>query len=65
MPRLRDAELLRPQYVILTVIAFDGGATTVQINPNPTDLDASVTVAIRGSAGTVLPWLVAETWDVK
>jgi NAD-dependent deacetylase len=46
----------------LVDIAIDAGATTVQVNPNPTDLDASVTVAIRGPSGTVLPQLVSETW---
>jgi NAD-dependent deacetylase len=46
----------------LADIAIDAGATTVQINPNPTDLDASVTVAIRGPSGIVLPQLVSETW---
>ena len=49
----------------LTHVAIDGGAVTVQVNPNPTDLDTSVTAAIRGTSGTVLPQLVAETWGVK
>ena len=48
----------------LTHVAIDGGAVTVQVNPNPTDLDTSVTAAIRGTSGTVLPQLVAETWGV-
>jgi NAD-dependent deacetylase len=47
----------------LADIAIDAGATTVQVNTNPTDLDASVTVAIRGPSGIVLPQLVSETWD--
>jgi NAD-dependent deacetylase len=46
----------------LADIAIDAGATTVQVNPHPTGLDASVTAAIRGPSGVVLPQLVAETW---
>jgi NAD-dependent deacetylase len=46
----------------LVDIAIDAGATTVQVNPNPTELDAAVTFALRGPAGVVLPHLVAETW---
>ena len=42
--------------------AIDAGATTIQINPNPTDLDASVTAALQGKSGIVLPQLVSETW---
>jgi NAD-dependent deacetylase len=48
----------------LVDIAIDAGATTIQINPNATGLDASVTVAIRGPSGTVLPQLVSETWGL-
>jgi NAD-dependent deacetylase len=43
-------------------IAIDAGATTVQVNPNPTELDSAVTFALRGPSGIVLPHLVAETW---
>jgi len=46
----------------LANFAIDAGALTVQVNPNQTDLDASVTVAIRGRTGMVLPQLVRETW---
>jgi NAD-dependent deacetylase len=46
----------------LADIAIAAGATTVQVNPNPTDLDTSVTVAIRGPSGIVLPQLVSEAW---
>lgn len=49
----------------LVDIAIDAGATTVQVNPNPTDLDDSVTVTIRGPSGTVLPQLVSETWGLR
>jgi NAD-dependent deacetylase len=44
-------------------IAIDAGATTLQVNPNPTDLDSSVTFAIHGPSGIVLPQLVADTWS--
>src|SRR5450631_4469641 len=40
--------------------AIDSGETTVQVNPNPTDLDASVTFTIRGPSGTVLPQLAGR-----
>lgn len=46
----------------LTELAIRAGAVTVQINPNPTDLDSAVTRAIRGPAGEVLPQIVRQTW---
>jgi NAD-dependent deacetylase len=49
----------------LAQVASDAGATTVQINPNQTPLDALVTLAIRGPCGTVLPQLVAATWGAR
>ena len=48
----------------LVKIAGAAGATTAQINPNETRLDALVTVAIQGPSGTVLPRLVAAAWGV-
>jgi NAD-dependent deacetylase len=48
----------------LTHMAIDAGAKTIQVNPNPTDLDAAVTFAIRGPSGIVLPQLIAETWNI-
>jgi NAD-dependent deacetylase len=47
----------------LTDIAMCAGAMTIQVNPNPTDLDREVTFAIRGPAGQILPQLVRQTWD--
>jgi NAD-dependent deacetylase len=47
----------------LTRMAIDAGATTLQVNPNPTDLDGSVTFTIKGPSGTILPQLVAQTWS--
>jgi NAD-dependent deacetylase len=49
----------------LTNMAIDAGATTIQVNPNPTDADGSVTFTLRGPAGTVLPRLVADTWNAQ
>jgi NAD-dependent deacetylase len=49
----------------LTDMAADAGATTIQVNPNPTDADSSVTFTLRGPAGTVLPQLVADTWNAE
>ena len=46
----------------LTDMAIHAGATTIQINLNATDYDGSVTAAIQGPAGIVLPRIVAETW---
>jgi NAD-dependent deacetylase len=48
----------------LTDMAIGGRATTVQINPNTTDYDDAVTVAIQGPAGIVLPRIVAKTWGL-
>jgi NAD-dependent deacetylase len=46
-------------------IAIDAGATTLQINPNPTEMDDSVTFAIRGTAAMVLPQLGGEAWGIS
>jgi NAD-dependent deacetylase len=43
-------------------MAMAAGATTVQINPNATDYDESVSVAICALAGDILP-LVLKIWD--
>ena len=45
--------------------AIDAGATTLQINPNPTEMDGSVTFVIRGTAARVLPQLVSEAWGIS
>jgi hypothetical protein len=39
------------------------GGWWTQVNPNPTDFDASVTYTIRGPSGVILPQLVADTWN--
>jgi NAD-dependent deacetylase len=46
----------------LTDLAIAAGATTIQVNPNATDIDHAVTFALREPAGVILPQLVAETW---
>lgn len=46
----------------LTSIAIAAGAVTVQVNPNPTDIDSAVTWSIRGPAGEVLPQIVEKAW---
>ena len=46
----------------LIEIASRAGAVAVQVNPNETALDGSVTFAIRGLAGAILPELVRATW---
>lgn len=47
----------------LTAVAIEAGATTIQVNPNPTDMDDSVTFNIRRPAGAALPRLIADAWN--
>jgi NAD-dependent deacetylase len=46
----------------IPVVAARRGATVIQINPQPTALDAVSAVNLRGTAATVLPALVAGAW---
>jgi NAD-dependent deacetylase len=46
----------------LTDLALAAGGTTIQVNPNATDIDDTVTFVLREPAGMILPKLVAETW---
>jgi NAD-dependent deacetylase len=46
----------------LTSVAMGAGAVTVQVNPNPTEIDDAVTWSIRGAAGEVLPRTVEKVW---
>lgn len=46
----------------LTGIAINAGAVTIQVNPNPTEIDGAVTWSIRGRAGEVLPPIVEGAW---
>jgi NAD-dependent deacetylase len=39
-------------------LAHRAGAVTVQVNPNPTEMDRKVTYALRGPAGEIMPELV-------
>ena len=43
-------------------VAARSGATVVQINPEPTALDAVANVNLRGPAARILPELVARAW---
>lgn len=45
-------------------IAARRGATVIQVNPEPTPLDAVCAVNLRGSAAQVLPALVDAAWGV-
>lgn len=45
-------------------IGARSGATVIQVNPEPTPLDRVSTINLRGTAGQVLPALVAAAWDV-
>ncbi len=48
----------------LTAVAVRAGATTIQVNVNPTEIDDLVTYSLRGAAGLTLPTLVAEVWGI-
>jgi NAD-dependent deacetylase len=43
-------------------LAHRAGATSVQVNPNPTGADYAVTHRLRGAAGELLPRLVAAAF---
>lgn len=43
-------------------LAQQSGAVTVQVNPNPTEMDRTVMHVLRGAAGEVMPGLVAQTF---
>jgi NAD-dependent deacetylase len=46
----------------LTAMAARAGAITILVNPNPTEIDDQVSRTLRGTAGSILPALVAEVW---
>jgi len=46
----------------LTARAIRRGALTIQVNPNPTDLDERVSLNLSGPAGVVMPALVEKVW---
>jgi NAD-dependent deacetylase len=46
----------------LTHLAIAAGRTTIQVNPNSTDIDDAVTFTLREPAAMILPQLVAATW---
>lgn len=46
----------------LTTMAIRRGAITIQVNPNPTDLDHSVSLNLSGPAGVIVPALVDRVW---
>lgn len=46
----------------LEPLARDAGAITIQVNPNATDIDDTVSFLLPGRAGEVLPELVAQAW---
>jgi len=43
----------------LAECALDAGATVIEINPNPTDLSATASIALNGASGALLPRLLA------
>jgi NAD-dependent deacetylase len=43
-------------------MARRAGATTVQLNPNPTEMDREVDYALRGPAGEIMPALVEQAF---
>ncbi|HYQ91208.1 MAG TPA: Sir2 family NAD-dependent protein deacetylase, partial [Candidatus Competibacteraceae bacterium] len=46
----------------LPFTALRGGATVVEINPQPTPLSTQADFVLQGKSGEVLPALVAATW---
>lgn len=46
-------------------VATRAQAVSVQVNPNPTGVDAAFTFAVRGQAGPVLAALVSQTWNLE
>ena len=49
----------------LTMMAVRASATTVVINPNPTEIDEHVGFALKGPAGSILPKLLREVWGIS
>jgi len=49
----------------LPTIASEEGAATIQINPNPTEMDGEVTWVVRGAAGKVMPEILERAWDAN
>ena len=47
---------------VLPFLAHDNGATVVQVNPHPTDLDAVADFTLRHPAGEGLPALIMAAW---
>jgi NAD-dependent deacetylase len=43
-------------------LAVQRGALVIQVNPNPTSLDAQASLNLEGAAGEVLPWLLDKVW---
>lgn len=43
-------------------IASEAGAVTIQVNPNPTEMDGEVTWDLRGAAGEIMPEIVDKAW---
>ena len=46
----------------LPLLALEGGAVVVEVNPQATPLTAQATYALRGPSGEVLPELVRAVW---
>jgi NAD-dependent protein deacetylase/lipoamidase len=44
----------------LPMVARRAGALLVEVNPEPTELTAEADLSLRGPAGEMLPWLVAQ-----
>ena len=47
----------------LVHVARDAGALAVQINPNSTGVGEGVLFSLQGTAGQILPGLMAQTWS--
>ncbi|PRX13879.1 SIR2 family NAD-dependent protein deacylase [Actinoplanes italicus] len=49
----------------IPVVAAKFGATVIQVNPQPTPLDAVAAFNLTGTAATVLPALVSAAWPLS
>lgn len=47
----------------IPTVAKQAGATVIQVNPHPTELDAACTWSLRGAAGDVMPRLLSAAFN--
>lgn len=50
---------------VLPMAARQSGAIVIEVNPEPTALTCTAALSLRGPAGEMLPWLVAQIEDAS